>query len=174
MSSASEPIAGRDPADVALAAAEAAAAVLPAAVLPAAEVLTASGAQPGSEQVAALFASGVVADLAGGAAGPLGLLVAEDLVQAIAESPIEGLDLAAAVQPALDAAAQVLGGTSQVLDLGRTRRPQRVLHGAQVARAEVDQRQRVRHRPASPWSRGSRPPCAGRSPQPGAARARTP
>jgi flagellar motor switch protein FliN/FliY len=109
VSSASEPIAGRNPADVALAAAEAAAAVLPAA-----EVLTASGAQPGSEQVAALFASGVVADLAGGATGPLALLVAEDLVQAIADSPIEGLELAGAVQPALDAAAQALGGSAQV------------------------------------------------------------
>jgi flagellar motor switch protein FliN/FliY len=109
VSSASEPIAGRNPADVALAAAEAAAAVLPAA-----EVLTASAAQPGSEQVAALFASGVVTDLGGGAAGTLALLVAEDLVQAIAESPIEGLELAAAVQPALDAAAEALGGTAEV------------------------------------------------------------
>jgi len=109
VSSASEPIAGRNPEDVALAAAEAAAAVLPAA-----EALTAGGAQPGSEHIAALFASGVVTDLAGGAAGPLALLVAEDLVQAIAESPIEGLELAAAVQPALDAAAQALGGSAQV------------------------------------------------------------
>jgi flagellar motor switch protein FliN/FliY len=40
--------------------------------------------------------------------------VAEDLVQAIADSPIEGLDLAAAVQPALDAAAAVLGGSAEV------------------------------------------------------------
>ena len=118
MSSASEPIIGRNPEDVALAAAEAAAAVLPAA-----EALTAGGAQPGSEQVAALFASGVVAELAGGASGPLGLLVAEDLVQAIADSPIEGLDLAAAVQPALDAAAQLLGGTAQV---GRVLEPAEV------------------------------------------------
>jgi len=109
VSSASEPIAGRNPADVALAAAEAAAAVLPAA-----EVLTASAAQPGSEQVAALFASSVVADLAGGASGPIAVLVAEDLVQAIAESPIEGLELAGAVQPALDAAAEALGGSAQV------------------------------------------------------------
>jgi len=109
VSSASEPIAGRNPDDVALAAAEAAADLLPAA-----EALTAGGAQPGSEQVAALFASGVVADLAGGASGPLGLLIAEDLVQAIQDSPIEGLDLAAAVQPALDAAAEALGGSAQV------------------------------------------------------------
>jgi flagellar motor switch protein FliN/FliY len=109
VSSASEPIAGRNPDDLALAAAEAAAAVLPAA-----EALTAGGAQPGSEQVAALFASGVVAQLAGGASGPIALLVAEDLVQAIAESPVDGLELGAAVQPALDAAAEALGGTAQV------------------------------------------------------------
>ena len=109
MTSAPEPISGRNPEDVALAAAEAAAGALPAA-----EPLTASGVQPGTEQVAELFASAVVADLAGGAAGPLALLVAEDLVSAIAESPIEGLELAAAVQPALDAAAQSLGGSAQV------------------------------------------------------------
>jgi len=109
VSTAPEPIAGRNPDDVALAAAEAAAGALPAA-----EALTAGGVQPGTEQVAALFASGVVAELTGGAVGPIGLLVAEDLVQAIAESPVEGLELAGAVQPALDAAAEVLGGSAQV------------------------------------------------------------
>ena len=111
----SMPITGRNPDDLALAAAEAAAGALPAS-----EALIASGVQPGSEQVAGLFAGAVVTDLTGGAAGPLAVLVAEDLVQAIAESPIEGLDLAAAVQPALDAAAAELGGSAQV---GRTLAP---------------------------------------------------
>lgn len=96
-------------AHLALAAGEAAAAVLPAS-----EVLTASGVEPGSEQVTDLFAGAVVADLTGALSGPIAILVAEDLVEAIAESPIEGLDLTAAVQPALDAAAQVLGGSVQV------------------------------------------------------------
>jgi flagellar motor switch protein FliN/FliY len=111
----SMPTTARNPDDVALAAAEAAAGALPAS-----EALIASGVQPGSEQVASLFAGAVVTDLSGGAAGPLAVLVAEDLVQAIAESPIEGLDLAAAVQPALDAAAAELGGSAQV---GRTLAP---------------------------------------------------
>jgi flagellar motor switch protein FliN/FliY len=104
-----DPTTDHTPDDLALAAAQAAAAALPAA-----EQLTASGVQPGSEQVAAMFASGVVADLTGGASGLIALLVAEDLVQAMAESPIEGLELSAAVQPALDAAAGVLGGAAQV------------------------------------------------------------
>lgn len=105
----SMPTTGRNPDDLALAAAEAAAGALPAS-----EALIASGVQPGTEQVAGLFAGAVVTDLTGGAAGPLAVLVAEDLVQAIAESPIEGLDLGAAVQPALDAAAAELGGSAQV------------------------------------------------------------
>ena len=112
----SMPTTGRNPDDLALAAAEAAAGALPAS-----EALIASGVQPGSEQVAGLFAGAVVTDLTGGAAGPLAVLVAEDLVQAIAESPIEGLDLAAAVQPALDAAAAELGASAQV---GRTLAPE--------------------------------------------------
>ncbi len=119
MTNAADPTTGRNPDDVALAAAEAAAAVLPAA-----EILSAGGVQPGTEQVADLFASGVVADLTGGVAGPVALLVAADLVQAIAASPVEGLELAAAVQPALDAAAQSLGGAANV---GRTLEPAEVI-----------------------------------------------
>jgi len=111
----SKPTTGRNPEDVALAAAEAAAGALPAS-----EALVASAVQPGTPQVAGLFASAVVVDLTGGAAGPLAVLVAEDLVSAIADSPIEGLDLPAAVQPALDAAALELGGSAKV---GRTLTP---------------------------------------------------
>jgi flagellar motor switch protein FliN len=105
-----------DPAThAALAAGEAAAAVLPAS-----EVLTATGVEPGDRQVVDLFAGAVAADLAGGLSGPIAILVAGDLVEAIAASPIEALDLHAAVQPALDAAAEVLGGSAQV---GRTMDP---------------------------------------------------
>jgi flagellar motor switch protein FliN/FliY len=100
---------------LALAAGEAAAAVLPAS-----EILTATGVEPGSEQVLDLFAGAVVAELAGGLSGPIAILVAADLVDAIEASPIEALDLNAAVQPALDAAAAVLGGSAQV---GRTMEP---------------------------------------------------
>jgi flagellar motor switch protein FliN len=100
---------------LALAAGEAAAAVLPAS-----EILTATGVEPGSQQVIDLFAGAVVADLAGGLSGPIAILVAADLVGAIEASPIEALDLNAAVQPALDAAAEVLGGSAQV---GRTMEP---------------------------------------------------
>ncbi len=73
--------------------------------------------------MAALFANGVVAEITGGASGLIALLVAEDLVQALADSPIEGLELGAAVQPALDAAAAVLGGSAQV---GRLLKPDAV------------------------------------------------
>ena len=72
--------------------------------LPASQVLTADAVQAGEPRIADLFAAAVIADLAGGLQGRVAVLVAEDLVRAIAESPIEGLDLNAAVQPALDAA----------------------------------------------------------------------
>lgn len=96
----------RDPDELALAAARAAAAVIPAA-----DELEAGGVQPGGPEVTALFAGAVVAELGGPVGGVLGLLVADDLVSALASSPIGGLDLPAAVQPALDAAAAVLGTT---------------------------------------------------------------
>ncbi|MDN4173548.1 flagellar motor switch protein FliN [Nocardioides sp. SOB77] len=96
----------RDPDDLVLAAARAAAAVIPAS-----DELEAGGTQPGTPEVTSLFAGAVVADLGGPAGGVLGLLVADDLVSALAASPIGALDLPAAVQPALDAAAAVLGTT---------------------------------------------------------------
>jgi flagellar motor switch protein FliN/FliY len=49
------------------------------------------------------------------------VLVASDLVEALAASPLGGLDLAAAAQPALDAAAGALGttaGPARTVDLG--------------------------------------------------------
>ncbi|WP_114422472.1 flagellar motor switch protein FliN [Nocardioides houyundeii] len=89
-----------------------AAATAAAAVLPAASPLSAVGAQPGNEHVTAAFAGAAIAPLEGpdGAVHHrVAVLVGEDLVRALAESPLGGLDLAAATQPAIDAAAQVLG-----------------------------------------------------------------
>ncbi|MGN6250502.1 MAG: flagellar motor switch protein FliN [Marmoricola sp.] len=90
-------------------------------VLPSVQPLTAAGAQPGSPHVTSAFAGAVLATLEGPVSGRIGLLVAADLVEALAASPIQGLDLAAAAQPALDAAAAVLGGAAQAartVDLG--------------------------------------------------------
>jgi flagellar motor switch protein FliN len=80
------------------------------AVLPAAEPLTAGAPRAGDAgDVAAGFAGAVVADLDGRASAPLAVLVGADLVAALAASPIGGLDLAAALQPSLDAVADALG-----------------------------------------------------------------
>ena len=102
------PLAAPSGADLALVAASAAAAVLPSV-----EPLTAAGAQPGTEQVTANFAGAAVAEVAGARSGRIAVLVGEELTTALASSPIEGLDLAAATQPALDAAAAALGSAAQ-------------------------------------------------------------
>lgn len=99
-------------ADLALAAASAAAAVLPSV-----DPLVAAGAQPGNEHVTASFAGATIAEIDGARPGRIAILVSEELTGALESSPIEGLDLAAATQPALDAAAAVLGGTAKA---GRT------------------------------------------------------
>lgn len=101
--------------DLAAAAAEAAAAVLPSAT-----PLSAGPAQPGSPFVTAAFAGAALADLAG-VPGRVAVLVGKDLVDALAESPLGGLDLAAATQPALDAVANILGAHARPaaeVDLG--------------------------------------------------------
>lgn len=85
-------------------------------VLPAAEPLGPGDPQPATEHVTALFAGAAVADLGGGLSGRIAVLVGQDLVDALKSSPLGNLDLAAAVQPALDAAAAALGGTA---DAGR-------------------------------------------------------
>ncbi|GAA2023250.1 flagellar motor switch protein FliN [Nocardioides kribbensis] len=101
--------AGGSPADaLALAAAEACATVLPAS-----EPLSAGDPQPGTEHVVGVFAGAAVADLSGPASGRVSVLVGEELVSALQASPLGGLDLGAAVQPALDAAAAALGATAQ-------------------------------------------------------------
>ncbi len=95
-------------ADLALAAAAAAAAVLPSV-----DPLVAAGAQPGNEHVTAAFSGAAIAEVDGPVSGRIAVLVGDELTQALASSPIEGLDLAAATQPALDAAAAVLGGSAK-------------------------------------------------------------
>jgi flagellar motor switch protein FliN/FliY len=84
------------------------AAVAAAAVLPSEVPLNASGVQPGIDGMLSMFAAAAVARLTG-RADSLAVLVADDLVQALRSSPIPGLELAAAVQPAIDAAAAALG-----------------------------------------------------------------
>ncbi len=99
---------GSAPEALAEAVAEAAAAVLPS-VSP----LVLGPVQPGSPHVTAAFAGGAVAGLDGGVPGVVAVLVGRELVDALASSPLGGLDVAAAVQPALDAAAHRLGARAR-------------------------------------------------------------
>ena len=92
-----------------------------AAVLPAPEPLSAEIPQQGTAGVATAFAGAALAKLDGVAGGAAVVLVGPELVQALAVSPLGELDLAAAVQPALDAAAAALGTTARlarVVDVG--------------------------------------------------------
>ncbi|CAB4717061.1 MAG: flagellar motor switch protein FliN [Actinobacteria bacterium] len=91
-----------------------AAAVAAASVLPSSEELSPGDPQPGTEHVTRIFASSVVADLTGAVTGRIAILVGQELTDALAASPLGGLDLASAVQPALDAAAVALGASAQV------------------------------------------------------------
>ena len=105
------------PPDTALAASAAEAA---ASVLPSVNPLSVADAQPGSDNVAAAFRGAVVAPVIGTVNGRLGVLVGDELVEALASSPTPGLELAAAVQPAIDAAAAALGtsaGPASQVDL---------------------------------------------------------
>jgi flagellar motor switch protein FliN/FliY len=102
------PLASPSGADLALAAASAAAAVLPSV-----EPLVAVGAQPGNEHVTAAFSGAAIAELEGPRAGRIAVLVGSELTDALASSPLEGLDLAAATQPALDAVAATLGAAAR-------------------------------------------------------------
>lgn len=84
-----------------------------AAVLPAVDQLMAGPAQPGSPHVTSVFAGAAVADIDAPVGGRLAVLVGRDLVDALAASPLGGLDLHAAIQPALDAAAARLGARAR-------------------------------------------------------------
>jgi flagellar motor switch protein FliN/FliY len=104
----SSPAATPTGADLALAAAGAAAAVLPSV-----DPLVAAGAQAGNEHVIDSFSGAAIAELDGARTGRIAVLVGEELTGALASSPIDGLDLAAAAQPALDAVAAMLGASAK-------------------------------------------------------------
>jgi flagellar motor switch protein FliN/FliY len=92
--------------DNAAALADAAAAA--AALLPAAAPLTAADPTVGNLASALGFAGAAIASFEGTITGSIAVLVGPDLVEALAASPLGSLDLAAAAQPALDAAAEAL------------------------------------------------------------------
>jgi flagellar motor switch protein FliN len=92
--------------DNAAALADAAAAA--AALLPAASPLTPADPTPGNLASALGFAGAAIASFEGAVTGSVAVLVGPDLVEALAASPLGSLDLAAAAQPALDAAAEAL------------------------------------------------------------------
>jgi flagellar motor switch protein FliN/FliY len=94
-------------------AAATAAAVAATTVLPSAEPLAAGVPERGTTESALTFAGAALAELDGIAGGALAVLVGPDLVEALSASPLGDLDLSAAVQPALDAAAAALGTTAR-------------------------------------------------------------
>jgi flagellar motor switch protein FliN/FliY len=82
-------------------------------VLPSVHPLTPAAAQPGTDQVGNGFPGAVVARVAGHPTATVALLIGHELVDALASSPTPGLELAAAVQPAIDSVAQAVGGTAE-------------------------------------------------------------
>ncbi len=90
-------------------AALAAAASAVASVLPSTSPLQVGAPTPGSLGSAMTYAGAALASFEGAVSGKLAIVVGQELVDALANSPLGSLDLAAAVQPALDAAAQALG-----------------------------------------------------------------
>jgi flagellar motor switch protein FliN len=90
------------------AAALADAAAAAAALLPSAAPLSAGEPTPGNLASAMGFAGAAIATFEGAVTGAVAVLVGPDLVDALAASPLGSLDLAAATQPALDAAAEAL------------------------------------------------------------------
>ncbi|MBS2939993.1 flagellar motor switch protein FliN [Nocardioides sp. J2M5] len=95
------------PADLAGTALTAAAAA--AEVLPAATPLVAGTPVPAGADATAGLTGAAIAELHLPGAPRIAVLVGPDLVEALASSPMGGLDLAAATQPALEAAAAALG-----------------------------------------------------------------
>ena len=78
-------------------------------VLPSVHPLTPADAQPGTDQVGNGFPGAVVARVTGHPTATVALLIGQELVDALASSPTPGLELAAAVQPAIDTVAQAVG-----------------------------------------------------------------
>jgi len=81
-------------------------------LLPATSELTVGAPQPPALVDASAWAGAAVANLAGARNGKVGVLVGAELVAALAESPMGPLELGAAMQPSLDAAATALGTTA--------------------------------------------------------------
>jgi flagellar motor switch protein FliN/FliY len=77
-------------------------------LLPATSELTVGSPQPPALLDATAWAGAAVASLSGRGSGKVGVLVGSELVAALAESPMGPLDLGAAMQPSLDAAAAAL------------------------------------------------------------------
>ncbi|GAA1931210.1 flagellar motor switch protein FliN [Nocardioides marmoribigeumensis] len=90
-------------------AALAAAASAVASVLPSTSPLQVGAPSPGTLGSAMAYAGAALASFEGAVSGNVAVVVGQELVDALANSPLGSLDLAAAVQPALDAAAQALG-----------------------------------------------------------------
>src|SRR3954469_23332862 len=78
------------------------------ALLPASSPLSV-GAPPQNVDELAIDGQAVRARFAGAAQGEVAIVVTQDLVEALANSPMGSLDLSQAVRPALEAAAAVLG-----------------------------------------------------------------
>lgn len=89
-----------------------AAGVSAAELLPAPKPLSAGTVQPGPVVDDREWAGAVIAHLDGSTDAMVGILVGPELVEALASSPLGNLELADAVQPALDAAAAALGATA--------------------------------------------------------------
>ncbi|PPK66491.1 flagellar motor switch protein FliN [Actinokineospora auranticolor] len=81
------------------------------AVLPVTEALTV-GAAGGDTGAVSFPGAAVAADLTGQTTGTLAILVNQELVDALRGSPLGELDLGAAIAPALEAAAKVLGSVA--------------------------------------------------------------
>jgi flagellar motor switch protein FliN/FliY len=98
-----------------------AAAVAGAAVLPASAPLTVGAVAEGDPQVAGPFSGAVLAEVEGPVPGRIAVLVGKELVEALASSPVGKLDLAAALQPTLDAVAESLHtrvGAARMVGIG--------------------------------------------------------
>jgi len=90
-----------------------------AAVLPAPEELDVGMPLPATDELASDFAGSVLVELEGSVSGRLAVLVGDELVTALSQSPLGGRDLAAAMQPTLDAAAGALqahAGVARAVD----------------------------------------------------------
>lgn len=81
-------------------------------LLPSTGDLSIGAPQPPALIDASAWGGAAVAPLTGSTDGTVGVLVGAELVTALAESPMGPLELGAAVQPSLDAAAAALGTTA--------------------------------------------------------------